>query len=267
MFSEELNKLIEASLVDGVLTDKERAVIRKRALLEGVDPDEVDLMLDAEIDKLRIQQESAVKKVKKCPACGGILPAMSAICPSCGYEFRNVEANNSVKNLFSMVNDIYSSTDKDSVKEERLKMVINNFPIPNAKEDILEFLFLAVPNAKIDTSLLAKFSGGILGGLAAIAVLLLLGSVYEIINIVNGNYHDLGIGIVSAIFFGWWIPIVVGYFVQKQTKEKHEELMKKNRLATVWKAKCKQVIMKAKYVLNSDHQLLSKIKEYEADIN
>ena len=83
MFSEDLQKLIEASLVDGVITDQERAVIRKRALLEGVDPDEVDLMLDAEVQKLRQKQQEAVAKVKKCPACGEIIPAMSVKCPTC----------------------------------------------------------------------------------------------------------------------------------------------------------------------------------------
>lgn len=85
MFSEELSKLIEASLVDGVITDQERAVIRKRALLEGVDPDEVDVMLDAEVQKIRKKQEEAVTKVKKCPSCGEIIPAMTAVCPSCGH--------------------------------------------------------------------------------------------------------------------------------------------------------------------------------------
>lgn len=85
MFSEDLSKLIEASLVDGVITDQERAVIRKRALLEGIDPDEVDLMLDAEVQKIRKKQEKAVAKVKKCPSCGEIIPAMTAVCPSCGH--------------------------------------------------------------------------------------------------------------------------------------------------------------------------------------
>lgn len=42
MFSKELQQLINASLTGGDLTDKEREVIRKRALLEGIDPDEVD---------------------------------------------------------------------------------------------------------------------------------------------------------------------------------------------------------------------------------
>ena len=37
MFSKELEEIIEAALADGVLTDKERAVLHKRALAEGVD--------------------------------------------------------------------------------------------------------------------------------------------------------------------------------------------------------------------------------------
>ena len=268
MFSEELNKLIEASLVDGVITDQERTVIRKRALLEGVDPDEVDLMLDAEIQKIRQKQEEAVAKVKKCPACGEIIPAMSVICPSCGYEFRDIEANSSVKNLFSMVNEIYSSNEKDSAKEERLKMVINNFPVPNTKEDILEFLFLAVPNAKIDKTLIAKFSGGIIGGVVTLCGMIIIGICLEIINTIQqgGFGPDSGFGLAGPLMLGWWLPFVVGYFANKATKQKHEDLVKKNRLAAVWKSKCEQVLMKAKYVFANNHQLLAKITEYENEI-
>lgn len=110
MFSEELNKLIEASLVDGVLTDKERAVIRKRALLEGVDPDEVDLMLDAEVQKIRKKQEEAVAKVKKCPSCGEIIPALTGVCPSCGYviNIKSKDNNELMDLLDSMEKELES---------------------------------------------------------------------------------------------------------------------------------------------------------------
>ena len=91
MFSEELNKLIEASLVDGVITDQERAVIRKRALLEGVDPEEVDIILDAEVQKKRQKQQDTVNMVKKCPSCGEIIPAMTAVCPSCGHVVDTID--------------------------------------------------------------------------------------------------------------------------------------------------------------------------------
>ena len=44
MFSEELEALISAALADGAITDKERNVLIKRAVSEGVDPDEFELI-------------------------------------------------------------------------------------------------------------------------------------------------------------------------------------------------------------------------------
>ncbi|GEM_PF-3697527 len=52
MYSKELNELIDVVLADGVITDKERAVIHKRAQSEGIDPDEIDVFLDGRIESL-----------------------------------------------------------------------------------------------------------------------------------------------------------------------------------------------------------------------
>jgi len=94
MFSESLKQLIEASLVDGVLTQEERNVIIKRALLEGNDPDEVNLLLDAEIQKIKLKKQANAPKVNKCPACGEILPPLTGICPSCGYVVNTKDSRN-----------------------------------------------------------------------------------------------------------------------------------------------------------------------------
>lgn len=157
MFSEELQKLIEASLVDGVITDLERAVIRKRALLEGVDPDEVDLILDSEIQKIRKStQPSKQGVVKKCPNCGAAYEAGSVRCPQCGYVFVGVEANSSAKQLFSMLEkiDLDYRDRKDSgiltsalgrkttiqkIDDEKAN-TIKGFPVPTSKDDLLEFI-------------------------------------------------------------------------------------------------------------------------------
>ena len=52
LIPEELQALIQQYLTDGVLTDKERTVILKKAEGMGLDRDEIDLYLDAEVQKL-----------------------------------------------------------------------------------------------------------------------------------------------------------------------------------------------------------------------
>ena len=96
MFSNELQQLIEASLVDGVLTDQERAVIRKRAQLDGVDPDEVDVLIEAELQRIRQKQEETMAKVRKCPHCGSLLTGSNGTCPGCGKDVSSIiyEKNN-----------------------------------------------------------------------------------------------------------------------------------------------------------------------------
>ena len=57
MFSKELEEVIEAALADGVLTDKERAVLHKRAQAEGVDLDELDIVIDGRLAKMKRQED------------------------------------------------------------------------------------------------------------------------------------------------------------------------------------------------------------------
>jgi len=49
MYSKELEELISAAIADGVITDKERAVIRNRAEREGEDADEVEVYMEGRL--------------------------------------------------------------------------------------------------------------------------------------------------------------------------------------------------------------------------
>lgn len=125
--------------------------------------------------------------IHKCPNCGEIINAFTAVCPSCGYQFRSVKQISSVRELSIKLEIISarrmpeiekkspfinvdvnisvfgSDQDDDNEEEARLRearkvfeeekkremsSLIINFVVPNTIEDILEFMLLAESNIK-----------------------------------------------------------------------------------------------------------------------
>ncbi len=93
-------------------------------------------VISAHSDSQR-QQEYA-GKIIKCPYCGEILQSFVTICPSCGRELRDVENSRAISE--------FGKTLAQTKDEKERITIIRNFPIPNTKEDILEFLILASTN-------------------------------------------------------------------------------------------------------------------------
>lgn len=99
MYDERIEQLISAALADGVLTEKEKQVLFKKAHAEGIDLDEFEIILDARLleaqEAEKKKREKAAPKsdkyadVKKCPACGSIIPPNTKVCPGCGMVFSN----------------------------------------------------------------------------------------------------------------------------------------------------------------------------------
>ena len=52
-YPQELLDLVQEYLTDGVITAKERQVLLNKATALGVDPDEFDLYIDAQVQKLQ----------------------------------------------------------------------------------------------------------------------------------------------------------------------------------------------------------------------
>lgn len=77
-------------------------------------------------------------EIHKCPNCGEIINSFVISCPSCGYELRGSSVTSSVQQLYWELNRATSI--------EQKTMMIRNYPIPNAKEDIIEFMILASSN-------------------------------------------------------------------------------------------------------------------------
>lgn len=110
-------------------------------------------------------------EIHKCPNCGEILNAYESVCGTCGYERRGAKATNSVQELSKKLQEIellrpsktISSIFKQALTQGQLSKtdeqkidLIKNFPIPNAREDILEFAVLAISN--VDPDVFSKFN-------------------------------------------------------------------------------------------------------------
>jgi uncharacterized OB-fold protein len=127
----------------------------------------------------------------KYPSCGAVVPAMTAFCPDCGHEFRNVQASGTIKAFTEKIQEFdmviasepdwsvgtgwsYWSTKQKgwwiilncftiaipqiiitlikfgipklsdlSATEKEKKSYIENFLVPNTREDIMEFVMFA----------------------------------------------------------------------------------------------------------------------------
>lgn len=115
MYNERIEALIAAALADGVLTEKEKQILFKRAEAEGIDLDEFEMILDARLVELGNKKEEVVRSapqsnkfgdVRKCPACGTILQTFQTKCSECGHEFVNTTSVQSASKLFDMLQTI-----------------------------------------------------------------------------------------------------------------------------------------------------------------
>ena len=126
LIPEELQALIDQYLTDGVLTDKERAVILKKAEGMGLDRDEIDLYLDAEVQKIDQATDAAARrqKGKQCPFCGGSIPQLADKCPHCGENI-TVQASEELQDIIEKLEKAVArmkSCDPPYFKENKAKV-------------------------------------------------------------------------------------------------------------------------------------------------
>lgn len=214
----DLEKLLNIALEDGIFSEKEREILFRKAEKLGVDIDEFEMELEGRLSKIKPNNQQTQNKTTletmKCPNCGSEIPSFSIKCEYCGFEIKNIKANNSITKLFEMLNEVERQREKkgalksffdteatDNTDKQKLE-IISSFPIPTTKDDILEFLSLAIPKAKVPN------------------------------------------------------------FLMSMT----DECLKEKPYAVVWKAKCEQIIMKARFSFNEDKKTLQMIEQYAKQI-
>ena len=185
---ERLDSLIDMALTDGVITDFERSVLVKKAQSFGIDEDELNLIIDAKIQEKymptpppisNIPSQRAdtpkisVKETKEvCPNCGAVRPAMATACPDCGYEYTTARTT-AVQMLSQQLEELQTTAqtmnfrgrgleallDNSMAEEDRRnqfickreKEIIQNFPIPHTKAEILDLIYYIQPKAIANT--------------------------------------------------------------------------------------------------------------------
>lgn len=126
--------------------------------LEDEDEPEIDDAVESDGSEKRPtaspRKAPRESRVKHCPACGEIVSLNDFVCSSCGHELRRV-TEGSIKDLYRRLDEIESSRPErtnrdpggDSATDQKLASAIRNFPIPNTKEDLVEFLVMANGNS------------------------------------------------------------------------------------------------------------------------
>lgn len=179
--NEELEKIVDSVLANGELTDRSRELLMKKAEQLGVDLLDFELELESKIAQkkastngpLPIYTSNTSKSnkegdLKKCPSCGAPVPSFNTKCSDCGHEFRNTQAASSIQKLYDEIQKIEDSErsrerswaqklDGDLGIQRtiaaRQASAISSFPVPNTREDLLEFLSIASSEANKKLSL------------------------------------------------------------------------------------------------------------------
>lgn len=77
-------------------------------------------------------------EIHKCPHCGETLKSFETVCPTCKQEIRGAKSTSAISALRNELK--LATSDKQKIE------IIKGFPVPNTKEDIFEFMFLASTN-------------------------------------------------------------------------------------------------------------------------
>ena len=165
----DFEKLLDMTLMDGVLTEQEQRVLIQRASEVGITPDELQIMIDAKMQEKQINQQkekatlnqnqilmssisSAInsskksKRPTKCPSCGAPLSTYQSTCPQCGAEIVEDEGPSGIS--MTKFSEMLSTTNNIDEK----KTIIQYAAIPATKSGLFDFITFANAQFKSLTS-------------------------------------------------------------------------------------------------------------------
>lgn len=163
MTREDFERLLDMTLLDGVLTQQEQSVLIQRASELGITPDELQIMIDAKMQEKQLnaqkEQNAATQnqmlystlvavaqnsskgsaRPTKCPHCGAPVELYSSRCAQCGNEIPTGDDEPSGVNIAKFSEMMTTAKTLD----ERLN-VIAYTAVPATKKGLLDFATFAI---------------------------------------------------------------------------------------------------------------------------
>lgn len=235
MYAEDIEKLINFALVDGSVSDKERQILTRKAVESGIDKDEFEMVLDARIYEAnknsRTQQEQP-------PVTEKAKPKSIVKCPNCQA---NIDAFSTVCEYCN-----YDVTVRDSnASIQHLFELLNEaesqrkeepYTILGSISNVFAEAFSYGPD-KIDRQKMEIISSFPIPTTKA--------DMLEFLSLAYPKAQQVG-----------------NIFTRNSEKNKLY-----NQFAMVWKNKCKQIIMKAKFSMKDDPGTLNDVLHYSKELD
>ncbi len=258
MFSEKLENLIKACIQDGVLTDQEKQAILKRAESEGEDINEVDIYIQSLMQKAdqerKLKEDEKDEQIEKerkkelgrvCPKCGKYVPPLTIKC-ECGFEFHEIQKgktsaqdlSDKIDEILSIPIDVSDPNKKDELiklRESKICDTISIHPVPNTKEDIVDFLSLSLTHSKYKWGFIF---GTVLGRFCMVAIISLVILIIGLI-ISEDGLEDFITGAGVTLGVGWFFVLFTAVMTPDYT-------LYINRRAKVWREKFREVMLKGR---------------------
>ena len=164
----EIENLINMALANDEVTEKERAILLRKAEALGEDKDEVEMILDGKIAMMKKEQASnySVSKsnkegdLKKCPSCGAGVKPFTEECADCGHVYRHDSLNKLTSEIKNSSYDLVSQISMHAIPINREALIeFLTFSYGNANNKALGFELRSAWNSKFNEALeKAKFS-------------------------------------------------------------------------------------------------------------
>jgi hypothetical protein len=237
MYNEQLEKLIEMALMDGELTEKEKQILFRKAEGMGVDLDEFEMVLEAKLFEKQKSMEQEKPKTKEAAPKSDKFGDVKK-CPACGsmvqsFQIKCIDCGHEFSNIES------------NVSINKLFEMLND--AENERKD---------EGMSVGKALGGMFANayGLGGGDKVDSKKKTIISNFPIPTTKGDIVEFLSLAVPKAK--------TAGNFLTKDKPENKGH----NNFVNVWKTKCEQIIMKARFSMKEDKKTLDEINNYAKEL-